>query len=58
MLDLSTFPCRRKPYADSTLSAMRKSELIGIIRDYEHNYAALYDTYRQAVRNAEAAAKH
>ena len=57
LMDLARFPYHRKPYAESTLRGMRKSELIEIIRDYEHNYSALYDTYKQAVRNAEAAAR-
>ena len=42
MMDLSKFPCHKKPYADSTLRNMKKGELIGILRDYEHNYGALY----------------
>ena len=37
------FPYAKKPYADSTLRNMTKAELIQIIRDYEHNYAALYE---------------
>lgn len=37
MIDLSKFPCHKKPYANSTLRQMKKSELIDILRDYEHN---------------------
>lgn len=37
------FPYAKKPYADSTLRNMTKAQLIQVIRDYEHNYAALYE---------------
>ncbi|MBD5169346.1 MAG: hypothetical protein HDT20_04400 [Oscillibacter sp.] len=57
MIDLSKFPCHKKPYADSTLRNMRKDELIGILRDYEHNYGALYSFYENSVKNAEALLK-
>ena len=57
MIDLSKFPCHKKPYADSTLRNMRKGELIGILRDYEHNYGALYSFYENSVKNAEALLK-
>ena len=52
MMDLSKFPCHKKPYADSTLRNMKKGELIGILRDYEHNYGALYSFYENSVKNA------
>ena len=57
MMDLSKFPCHKKPYADSTLRNMKKGELIGILRDYEHNYGALYSFYENSVKNAEALLK-
>lgn len=57
MIDLSKFPCHKKPYADSTLRNMRKGEIIGILRDYEHNYGALYSFYENSVKNAEALLK-
>lgn len=41
-MNWSSFPYHRKPYADSTLRNMSKSELIQIIRDYEHNYHVLW----------------
>ena len=47
------FPYAKKPYADSTLRNMTKLELIQIIRDYEHNYAALYETYERSIAYAE-----
>lgn len=57
MIDLSKFPCHKKPYADSTLRNMKKGELIGILRDYEHNYGVLYSFYENSVKNAEALLK-
>lgn len=36
---------------------MKKGELIGILRDYEHNYGALYSFYENSVKNAEALLK-
>ena len=57
MIDLSKFPCHKKPYADSTLRNMKKGDLIGILRDYEHNYGALYSFYENSVKNAEALLK-
>ena len=57
MIDFSSFPCHKKPYADSTLRNMSKSDLIGILRDYEHNYATLYSFYKNSVKNAEALLK-
>ena len=47
------FPCAKKPYADSTLRNMTKAELIQIIRDYEHNYSALYEANERGVAWAE-----
>lgn len=47
------FPCAKKPYADSTLRYMTKAELIQIIRDYEHNYSALYEANERGVAWAE-----
>lgn len=47
------FPCAKKPYADSTLRNMTKAELIQIIRNYEHNYAALYEANERGVAYAE-----
>lgn len=47
------FPCAKKPYADSTLRNMTKAELIQIIRDYEHNYAVLYEAHERSVAYAE-----
>lgn len=57
MIDLLKFPCHKKPHADSTLRQMKKDELIGILRDYEHNYGALYSFYEKSVKNAEALLK-
>lgn len=57
MIDISKFPCHKKPYADSTLWQMKKDELIGILRDYEHNYGALHSLYENSVKNAEALLK-
>ena len=36
-------PYHGKQYVDSTLRGMKKEELIQIVRDYEHNYNALYE---------------
>lgn len=47
------FPYAKKPYADSTLWNMTKAELIQIIRDYEHNYAALYEANERVIAYAE-----
>ena len=47
------FPYAKKPYADSTLRGMAKDELIQIIRDYEHNYAALYEANERGIKAAE-----
>lgn len=47
------FPYAKKPYADGTLRNMTKAELIQIIRDYEHNYAALYEANERGVAYAE-----
>lgn len=47
------FPYAKKPYADSTLRNMTKAELIQIIRDYEHNYSALYEANERGVAWAE-----
>ena len=47
------FPCAKKPYADGTLRNMTKAELIQIIRDYEHNYAALYEANERGIAFAE-----
>ena len=47
------FPYAKKPYADSTLRNMTKAELIRIIRDYEHNYAALYEANERGIAYAE-----
>ena len=53
MLDRASFPYHRKPYADSTLRNMTKPELIQIIRDYEHNYAVLYEQNERGIAAAE-----
>lgn len=47
------FPYGKKPLADSTLRNMKKHDLIQIIRDYEHNYAALYEAHEHGVAYAE-----
>ena len=47
------FPYAKKPYADSTLRNMTKAELIQIIRDYEHNYAVLYEANERGIAYAE-----
>lgn len=47
------FPYEKKPLADSTLRNKTKAELIQIIRDYEHNYAALYEANERGVAYAE-----
>ena len=47
------FPYAKKPYADSTLRNKTKAELIQIIRDYEHNYAVLYEAHERGVAYAE-----
>ena len=47
------FPYGKKPYADSTLRNMTKAELIQIIRDYEHNYAVLYEAHERGIAYAE-----
>ena len=45
-------PYHGKPYADSTLRGMKKEELIQIIRDYEHNYNALYEANERGIQAA------
>lgn len=45
-------PYHGKQYADSTLRGMKKEELIQIIRDYEHNYKALYEANERGIRAA------
>ena len=45
-------PYQGKQYADSTLRGMKKEELIQIIRDYEHNYNALYEANERGIRAA------
>lgn len=47
------FPYGKKPLADSTLRSKTKAELIQIIRDYEHNYAVLYEANERGVAYAE-----
>lgn len=46
------FPYGKKPYADSTLYQKKKSELVQIIRDYEHNYSVLYEANERGIRAA------
>lgn len=46
-------PYKRKPFSNSTLMGMKKSELIQIIRDYEHNYEALYIANERGIEYAE-----
>lgn len=45
-------PYHGKQYADSTLRGMKKEELIQIIRDYEHNYNALYEANERGIQAA------
>lgn len=45
-------PYHGKQYADSTLHGMKKEELIQIIRDYEHNYNALYEANERGIQAA------
>ena len=45
-------PYHGKPYADSTLLGMKKGELVQIIRDYEHNYNALYEANERGIQAA------
>lgn len=47
------FPYAKKPYADSTLRNMTKAQLIQVIRDYEHNYAVLYEANERGIAAAE-----
>ena len=47
------FPCAKKPCADGTLRNKTKAELIQIIRDYEHNYTALYEANELGIAYAE-----
>lgn len=46
-------PYARRPLSDSTLKRMKKDELIEIIRDYEHNYEALYEANERGIAAAE-----
>ena len=43
----------KKPLSDSTLHKKTKDELIQIIRDYEHNYSALYEANERGIAYAE-----
>ena len=52
------FPYAKKPYADGTLRNMTKAELIQIIRDYEHNYAILYEANERGIAFAEKIFKY
>ena len=45
-------PYHGKQYADSTLRGMKKEELIQIIRDYEHNFNALYEANERGIQAA------
>lgn len=47
------FPCAKKPYADSTLRSKTKSELIQILRDYEHNYEVLWQANERGIKAAQ-----
>lgn len=51
------FPYGKKPLADSTLRSKTKAELIQIIRDYEHNYAVLYEAHERGVAYAQTRLK-
>ena len=46
-------PYQKKPLSDSTLRGMKKDELIGVLRDYEHNYSVLYEQYQNSVAASE-----
>lgn len=47
------YPYGKKPLSDYTLHKKTKDELIQIIRDYEHNYAELYESNERGIAYAE-----
>lgn len=51
--DWLRYPYAKRPYSDSSLSGKTKAELIQILRDYEHNYAVLYEANERGIKAAQ-----
>ena len=53
LIDVKMINTYHKPYADSTLNNMRKSDLIAYVRTLEHNYNVAVSFNEQQAKNFE-----